>query len=102
MEALVTAAKNGDKEAFVQLIRINKQSMYKAAWVYLRNEQDIAQSYDQGSSQHDPHGSRDTPPCRQIQRCHHTGKGHLGPYRHIVCTADQHKGDSHCTDQVIG
>ena len=33
MEALVTAAKNGDKEAFVQLIRINKQSMYKAAWV---------------------------------------------------------------------
>ena len=26
MEALVTAAKNGDKEAFVQLIRINKQS----------------------------------------------------------------------------
>lgn len=38
MEALVTAAKNGDKEAFVQLIRINKQSMYKAAWVYLRNE----------------------------------------------------------------
>ena len=42
MEALVTAAKNGDKEAFVQLIRINKQSMYKAAWVYLRNEQDIA------------------------------------------------------------
>lgn len=28
MEALVTAAKNGDKEAFVQLIRINKQSMY--------------------------------------------------------------------------
>ena len=42
MEDLVTAAKNGDKEAFVQLIRINKQSMYKAAWVYLRNEQDIA------------------------------------------------------------
>ena len=42
MEALVTATKNGDKEAFVQLIRINKQSMYKAAWVYLRNEQDIA------------------------------------------------------------
>ena len=42
MEALVTAAKNGDKEAFVQLIWINKQSMYKAAWVYLRNEQDIA------------------------------------------------------------
>ena len=24
MEALVTAAKNGDKEAFVQLIRINQ------------------------------------------------------------------------------
>ena len=42
MEALVTAAKNGDKEAFVQLIRMNKQSMYKVAWVYLRDEQDIA------------------------------------------------------------
>ena len=42
MDALVTAAKNGDKEAFVQLIRMNKQSLYKAAWVYLRNEQDIA------------------------------------------------------------
>lgn len=38
MDALVTAAKNGDKEAFVQLIRMNKQSLYKAAWVYLRNE----------------------------------------------------------------
>ena len=36
MDALVTAAKNGDKEAFVQLIRMNKQSLYKAAWVYLR------------------------------------------------------------------
>ena len=42
MDALVTAARNGDKEAFVQLIRMNKQSMYKTAWVYLRNEQDIA------------------------------------------------------------
>ena len=42
MDALVTAAKNGDKEAFVQLIRMNKQSLYKAAWVYLQNEQDIA------------------------------------------------------------
>ena len=28
MEALVTAAKNGDKEAFVQLIRINKQNTF--------------------------------------------------------------------------
>lgn len=42
MDALVTAAKNGDKEAFVKLIQINKQSLYKAAWVYLQNEQDIA------------------------------------------------------------
>ena len=41
MEALVTAAKNGDKEAFVQLIRINKQSMYKAAWVYLRTNRTL-------------------------------------------------------------
>ena len=29
MDALVTAAKNGDKEAFVQLIRMNKQSYIK-------------------------------------------------------------------------
>ena len=42
MEALVTAAKNGDKEAFVRLIRMNKQSLYKTAWIYLRDEQDIA------------------------------------------------------------
>ena len=40
MDALVTAAKNGDKEAFVQLISMNKQSTYKAAWVYLRNAKD--------------------------------------------------------------
>ena len=31
MDALVTAAKNGDKEAFVQLIRMNKQSLYKGS-----------------------------------------------------------------------
>ena len=29
MDALITEAKNGDKEAFVRLIRMNKQSLYK-------------------------------------------------------------------------
>ena len=42
MDALITEAKNGDKEAFVRLIRMNKQSLYKTAWIYLRDEQDIA------------------------------------------------------------
>ena len=28
MDALITEAKNGDKEAFVRLIRMNKQSLY--------------------------------------------------------------------------
>ena len=36
MDALITEAKNGDKEAFVRLIRMNKQSLYKTAWIYLR------------------------------------------------------------------
>lgn len=40
MDALITEAKNGDKEAFVRLIRMNKQSLYKTAWIYLRDEQD--------------------------------------------------------------
>ena len=31
MDALITEAKNGDKEAFVRLIRMNKQSLYKTA-----------------------------------------------------------------------
>ena len=39
MDALITEAKNGDKEAFVRLIRMNKQSLYKTAWIYLRDEQ---------------------------------------------------------------
>lgn len=42
MDALITEAKNGDKEAFIRLIRMNKQSLYKTAWIYLRDEQDIA------------------------------------------------------------
>ena len=33
MDALITEAKNGDKEAFVRLIRMNKQSLYKTAWI---------------------------------------------------------------------
>lgn len=41
MDALITEAKNGDKEAFVRLIRMNKQSLYKTAWIYLRDEQTL-------------------------------------------------------------
>lgn len=42
MEILVKKAKRGDADAFAQLIRINRQSMYKIAWAYLRNEEDVA------------------------------------------------------------
>ncbi len=42
MEALVKAAKEGDDAAFVRLMEKNKQSMYKTAWVYLKNDADIA------------------------------------------------------------
>ena len=42
MERLVKAAKEGDDAAFVRLMEKNKQSMYKTAWVYLKNDADIA------------------------------------------------------------
>lgn len=42
MEKLVEAAKEGDDTAFVKLMELNKQSMYKTAWVYLKNDADIA------------------------------------------------------------
>lgn len=42
MEELVNAAVGGNDDAFVLLMEQNMQSMYKAAWVYLKNEEDIA------------------------------------------------------------
>lgn len=42
MDKLVKRAIKGDGDAFGELINANLQSMYKTAWVYLRNEHDIA------------------------------------------------------------
>ena len=42
MENLVKKAKSGDPGAFAQLIRMNTQSMYKVAWAYLKNDEDVA------------------------------------------------------------
>ena len=42
MENLVKKAKSGDSNAFAQLIRMNTQSMYKIAWAYLKNDEDVA------------------------------------------------------------
>lgn len=42
MELLVKKAMKGDNEAFAELMKNNMQNMYKTAWVYLKNEQDIA------------------------------------------------------------
>ena len=42
MDALITEAKNGDKEAFVRLIRMNKQSLYKTAGFIFGMSKDIA------------------------------------------------------------
>lgn len=42
MEVLVKRAMKGDREAFAELVNANMQSMYKTAWVYLKNDQDIA------------------------------------------------------------
>lgn len=42
LEILVKKAMKGDDEAFTELMRKNMQSMYKTAWVYLKNDQDIA------------------------------------------------------------
>lgn len=39
---LVKRAQRNDKEAFVELMELNKQSMYKIAKSYLRNEEDVA------------------------------------------------------------
>lgn len=42
MELLVKRAKRGDAEAFIELIEGNKQSMYKVARGFLRDEEDVA------------------------------------------------------------
>lgn len=42
MDKLVKKAMKGDDGAFAELIKSNMQSMYKTAWVYLKNDQDIA------------------------------------------------------------
>lgn len=42
VELLVRKAKRGDAEAFITLIEENKQSMYKVAKGFLREEEDIA------------------------------------------------------------
>lgn len=42
MKYLVKRAQQHDKEAFVELMELNRQSMYKIAKSYLRNEEDAA------------------------------------------------------------
>jgi len=42
VELLVKKAKRGDAEAFIELIEQNKQSMYKVARGFLRDEEDVA------------------------------------------------------------
>ena len=42
MELLVKKAMKGDADAFAELIRLNTQSLYKIAWSYLKNDQDVA------------------------------------------------------------
>lgn len=39
---LVGQAKKRDKQSFVDLIELHKQSMYKVAWSYLHNDEDAA------------------------------------------------------------
>lgn len=42
MEQLVRKAIKGDGEAFATLIENNMQSLYKIAWIYLKNDADVA------------------------------------------------------------
>lgn len=42
VDKLVKQAIAGDKDAFTQLMEMNMSSMYKTAWVYLKNDVDIA------------------------------------------------------------
>lgn len=41
-ELLIKRAKKGDADAFCQLMEMQMQSMYKIAWSYLENEDDVA------------------------------------------------------------
>ena len=42
MNRLVKQAKNGDADAFVQLMEQNRQNMYKVAICYVNNPEDAA------------------------------------------------------------
>ena len=42
LEYLVRKAQQGDSHAFIELIELNKQSMYKVARSYFSGEEDIA------------------------------------------------------------
>lgn len=42
VEQLIKQAQQGDPEAFIELMELNKQSMYKAARAILRNTEDVA------------------------------------------------------------
>lgn len=39
---LIKRAKHGDKDAFLKLMNTQMQTMYKLAWTYLKNEDDVA------------------------------------------------------------
>lgn len=41
-ELLVRRAKHGDSDAFCKLMDDHMQSMYKVAWTYLKNDEDVA------------------------------------------------------------
>ena len=42
VDKLIRKAMKGDADAFTELMEMNMQSMYKTAWVYLKNDMDIA------------------------------------------------------------
>lgn len=42
MKNLVKRAMRGEQQAFIELIELHKQSMYKIAWSYLHNDEDVA------------------------------------------------------------
>lgn len=42
MNQLIKKAMKGNTDAFTELMEMNMQSMYKTAWVYLKNDMDIA------------------------------------------------------------
>lgn len=44
LEQLVLSAKQGDDEAFIQLIRLHKERLYKVAYAFMRNETDALEA----------------------------------------------------------